>query len=525
MAILNLASLMEQHARRRPDRVAVIAGETRFTYGEMDAWANRIAGGLQASGIRPGDHVGLLCPNLPYFPAAYFGILKTGATVVPLNAMLTPREIAYHLRDSDAKALFCFEGTAERPMAEAAKAAVAVVPSCERLIVMPREGSDAFNDDPDVTTLAQLTAGHPNTFETAATSPEDTAVMLYTSGTTGQAKGAELTHLNMVMNAMVSADVCVNGHDENGNHSTAITLPLFHATAQTVQMNAYFYLGGSLVLLPRFDPSTLLAAMLKERVTHWIGVPTMYWSLMTYVREHGIDVSAVAATLKLACSGGAPMPVELLKDFQETFRIRVTEGYGLSEVSPVACINHLDRPAKPGTVGQPLFSVDVMCVDEHDRPVAAGQPGEVVIRGHNVMKGYYKQPEATAEAMRNGWFHTGDIGTIDSDGYVSIIDRKKDMILRGGFNVYPRELEEILMTHPAVSLAAVIGVPDERLGEEVKAVVVRKPSAHVSEDELRSWCKAQFASYKYPRLIEFRTELPTSATGKILKRELRVSSR
>jgi long-chain acyl-CoA synthetase len=190
----------------------------------------------------------------------------------------------------------------------------------------------------------------------------------------------------------------------------------------------------------------------------------------------------------------------------------------------VACFNHLDRPARPGTVGQPLFSVDVMCVDEHDQPVAPGQPGEVVIRGHNVMKGYYKQPDATAEVMRNGWFHTGDIGTIDADGYVTIVDRKKDMILRGGFNVYPRELEEMLMTHPAVSLAAVIGVPDERLGEEVKAIVVKKPNAQVTEDELRTWCKSQFASYKYPRLIEFRTELPTSATGKILKRKLRVSS-
>jgi len=190
----------------------------------------------------------------------------------------------------------------------------------------------------------------------------------------------------------------------------------------------------------------------------------------------------------------------------------------------VACINHLDRPSKPGTVGQPLFGVDVMCVDDRDRPVEAGQPGEVVIRGHNVMKGYYKQPEATAEAMRNGWFHTGDIGTIDADGYVSIVDRKKDMILRGGFNVYPRELEEVLMTHPGVSMAAVIGVPDERLGEEVKAVIVRKPSTNVTEDELLSWCKSQFAAYKYPRLFEFRTELPTSATGKILKRELRVSS-
>jgi long-chain acyl-CoA synthetase len=522
VATVNLASVIEQHARRRPDRIAVVFGGTRLTYAALNAWANRIAGGLAASGIGPGDHVGLLCPNLPYFPAAYFGILKTGAAVVPLNILLKPREIAYHLRDSDAKALICFEGTPELPMADAAKAALAVVPSCMRLIVMPRDGSEM--NDPDVTTLAQLTAGQPPTFETFPTDPGDTAVILYTSGTTGQPKGAELTHSNMVMNAMVSAELCATSSDEQGNHSTAVTLPLFHATAQTCQMTAYFHLGGALLLLPRFEPAALLALMMKERATHWIGVPTMYWSMLRYVRDQKVDVSSLAGSLKLAVSGGAPMPVELMKDFQETFSVRIVEGYGLSETSPVACFNHLDRPSKPGTVGQPLFCVDVMCVDVNttdDEPVATGQPGEVVMRGHNIMKGYYKQPEATAVAMRNGWFHTGDIGIIDADGYLSIVDRKKDMILRGGFNVYPRELEEVLLTHPAVSLAAVIGVPDERLGEEVKAIVVKKPAAKITEDELRAWCKGQFAAYKYPRLIEFRTELPTGPTGKILKRELR----
>jgi len=216
------------------------------------------------------------------------------------------------------------------------------------------------------------------------------------------------------------------------------------------------------------------------------------------------------------------MPVELMSDFEKTFGIRIVEGYGLSETSPVASFNHLDKPSKPGTVGQPLFAVDIMIVNDNDEQVETGQTGEVVIRGHNVMKGYYKQPEATAEAMRNGWFHTGDIGVFDADGYLSIVDRKKDMILRGGLNVYPRELEEVMLTHPAVSLVAVVGVSDERLGEEVKAFVVKKAGADVTEDELRAWCKEQFAAYKYPRFIEFRTELPTSATGKILKRELRV---
>jgi long-chain acyl-CoA synthetase len=523
--MLNLASMLEQHARRRPGTEAVVCGDKRLTYAQLDGSANQIANALAASGIRRGDHVALLCPNLPYFPAVYFGILKTGATVVPLNVLLKPREIAYHLRDSDAKAMFCFQGTGELPMAEAAKAAIAVVPACKQLIVLPHPTlpiDPALQEGPDVVPLARFIGSQPSTFETVATSPDDTAVILYTSGTTGQPKGAELTHMNMVVNGMCSAELCAGSHDTDGRHATAVTLPLFHATAQTAQMLAYLHLGGTLVLLPRFEPAALLAAMTAERITHWIGVPTMYWTLLKYAREQKIDVSTAAATLRLAVSGGAPMPVELMRDFEKTFGVRIAEGYGLSETSPVATFNHVDRPSKPGTVGPPLFAVDIKVVDDKDDPLPTGQPGEVVIRGHNVMKGYYKQPEATAEAMRNGWFHTGDIGTFDEDGYLSIVDRKKDMILRGGFNVYPRELEEVMLTHPSVSLVAVVGVPDPRLGEEVKAFVVTKPGAEISEDALRAWCQEQFAAYKYPRLFEFRTELPTSATGKILKRELRV---
>jgi long-chain acyl-CoA synthetase len=523
--MLNLSAVLEQHTRRKPDAEALVCGEKRLTYAQLNAWANQIANALAASGIRRGDHVALLCPNLPYFPAVYFGILKAGATVVPLNVLLKPREIAYHLRDSDAKAIFCFQGTPELPMAEAAKAAIAVVPACKTLIVLPHPSiplDPAFDDGSDVIPLARFIGGQPPEFETIATNSEDTAVILYTSGTTGQPKGAELTHLNMVVNGMVSAELCAGSHDESGRHATAITLPLFHATAQTAQMLAYLHLGGTLVLLPRFDPAALLAAMAAERATHWIGVPTMYWTLLKHAREQNIDVSSAAATLRLAVSGGAPMPVELMRDFEKTFGVRIIEGYGLSETSPVATFNHLDRPSKPGTVGQPLFAVDIMIVNDNDEPVQTGQPGEVVVRGHNVMKGYYKQPEATAQAMRNGWFHTGDIGMFDADGYLSIVDRKKDMILRGGFSVFPRELEEVILTHPGVSLVAVIGVPDERLGEEVKAFVVKKAGAEVTEDALKAWCKEQFAAYKYPRLIEFRTELPTNATGKILKRELRV---
>jgi long-chain acyl-CoA synthetase len=347
-------------------------------------------------------------------------------------------------------------------------------------------------------------------------------VILYTSGTTGHPKGAELTHANMLLNAIASRDMMLPALTAGGEQAAElITLPLFHSTAQTCQMNASLYGGFRMVLLPRFDPPVVLETMRRERVALWVGVPTMYWTLLKYIEKEHIDPRPIADHLRLCISGGAPMPVEVMQQFERTFGVRVLEGYGLSETSPVACFNQIHRPSKPGTVGQPIFGVDVRCVDDQGRPVAVGERGEVIIRGPNVMKGYYKRTEATDDAMRNGWFHTGDIGTLDADGYLSIVDRKKDMILRAGFNVYPRELEEVMMTHPDVSLVAVVGVPDERLGEEVKAYVVRKPGATVAEDELIEWCRERFAAYKYPRRIEFRETLPMGATGKILKRALK----
>jgi long-chain acyl-CoA synthetase len=300
-----------------------------------------------------------------------------------------------------------------------------------------------------------------------------------------------------------------------------ITLPLFHTTGQTVQMNTNMYGGSRVVLLPRFEPHTTIEAMIREKVNFWVGVPTMYWALLRYVDETGFDVSRIKETMKVCTSGGAPMPVEVMMAFQERFGVRVLEGYGLSETSPLACFNHFEKPSKPGTVGQAIFGVDVRCFDDDDNEVPRGTRGEVVIRGANVMKGYYKRPEATAEAFRSGWFHSGDIGVMDEEGYLAIVDRKKDMILRGGYNVYPRELEEEIMTHPAVSLCAVIGVPDDRMGEEVKAFVVLKQGAELTKSEFLTWCRSRFAANKYPRHVEFRDSLPIGGTGKILKRGLR----
>jgi long-chain acyl-CoA synthetase len=519
---LNLSSVLEHQASLTPDRLAITFAGKSLSYGQLNAAAAQVAGGLGSLGIAPGDHVALSCPNVPWFPIAYYGILKAGAVVVPLNVLLKPREIAYHLKDSDARALLVFEGTAELPMAQMARAACDES-GCANLVVLTADPAAPSPVSPAIT-LGHLMHGQSPVFETRRRRPSDTAVILYTSGTTGHPKGAELTHENMLLNAVATHAMLAPASKGGFEQEVAlVTLPLFHSTAQTCQMNSGLYGGFRLVLLPRFDPATVLQTIADEGVGFWIGVPTMYWSLLDHAASGNADIAAIAKHLRCCVSGGAPMPVAVLRRFEATFGVRVLEGYGLSETAPVVAFNQLYRPSKPGTVGFPIFGVDVRCVDDDGRPVAAGERGEVVVRGPSVMKSYYNRPEATEEAMRNGWFHTGDIGVLDSEGYLAIVDRKKDMILRGGFNVYPRELEEVIITHPAVAQAAVIGVPDERLGEEVKAFIVRKPGAVLTEEELIAWSREQFASYKYPRFVEFRDALPVGPTGKVLKRALKIT--
>ncbi len=519
---LNIASMVSHHARLAPQNEAIVWADIRMTYGQLDAMSNQVAHALVEMGIGHGDKVALSCPNLPFFPAVYYGIMKVGAAVVPLSVLFKPREVAYHLTDSDAKAVFVFEGTEDLPLAKCVKEAFDEVDSCQHLVVMTKDPT-AASPFPEHHTLEAITVDRSATFDMYATKPEDTCAILYTSGTTGQPKGAELTHLNLYSNITTTYLIHLPVLDfTDGKQKTVlITLPLFHTTGQTVQMNTNIYGGNRIVLLPRFEPKATLEAMVKEKVNFWVGVPTMYWAILKYVEETGYDISRVAESMNVCTSGGAPMPVEVMKAFEAKFGLRVMEGYGLSETSPLATFNHFQKPSKAGTVGQAIFGVDVRCFDENDKEVARGERGEVVIRGTNVMKGYYKRPEATAEAFRNGWFHSGDVGVMDDEGYLSIVDRKKDMILRGGYNVYPRELEEIIITHPAVSLCAVIGVPDERLGEEVKAFVVLKQGTELSEAEFIDWCRKQFAANKYPRHVEFRESLPIGGTGKIFKRALR----
>ncbi len=514
----NLAALLDQTTAKYPEREAIVFGDLRLNYAQVNGAANQVANLLVSRGIKPGDKVALSCPNLPYFTIIYYGILKAGATVVPLNVLLKPREVAYHLADSDAKAYFAFEGAPDLPIGDAAWAGFQETPGCEHFFLIKLDSSAPAPLEPPEY-YAPLVAEQSPVFETVEVDDDDTAVILYTSGTTGQPKGAELRHRNMRDNAL-SGTALFNA-DENNPDTYLCVLPLFHSFGQTVIQNGAIAYGGTVVMLPRFEPQAALQLMLANDVTFFAGVPTMYWGLLGALEE-GVDVSKIAANLRVAAAGGAALPAEVHKDFQARFGVTILEGYGLSETSPVASFAPWGQEVRVGSIGTPIPGVEMKLINDDWSDVADDPDaiGEIAIKGHNIMKGYYQRPEATEEAIKDGWFRSGDLAKKDADGFYYIVDRSKDMIIRGGYNVYPRELEEILMTHPAVSLVAVIGVPHDSHGEEIKAVVVPAPGAEVTPDELVAWGKEQFAAYKYPRIVEIVDALPMTSTGKILKREL-----
>lgn len=513
--MLNLAVLLEDSARDLPDREAVVCGPVRMTYAEVDAAASRVAHALAARGIGPGDRVALTCPNLHHFPPAYYGILKAGAAVVPLNVLLTADEIAYHLDDSLAAAYLCFEGTPELPMGRNGFTAFNASPECREFLLITLDPA-AESPVEGAETLGAAVAGLPDSHPSVPRAETDTAVILYTSGTTGRPKGAELSHSNMVQNAQLGFRLFGAGPHERH----LVALPLFHSFGQTINMNHGFLAGGTLVLMPRFEAGAALALMSAESVTLLAAVPTMYWALLNHPDE--THIAAVASKLRICISGGAPLTLATMKAFEDRFSVQILEGYGLSETSPIATFNRADRPRKVGSIGQPVWGVRAKVVDSDGAEAGVDEPGELRLAGHNVMTGYLHRPKETAEVLSpDGWFRTGDIARMDADGYYFIVDRIKDLIIRAGFNVYPREIEEVLSRHPAVGLVAVVGVPHERHGEEIKAYVVRKPDTELTEPELIAWAKEKMATFKYPRSVEFRDTLPMTASGKILKRELR----
>ena len=502
----NLAVMLRESRNAKPDHPLCHISDLTFSYAQVDEISGRVASALLGSGLRRGDKVAVQLPNLPQFLFTYFAILKAGLVMVPLNPLLKAPEVAYQLQDSESRVLITFEGFAAEAVAGARQAGD--VPT----YVVNLPGHD---QRPEGTRHYDELYFADDTGEIEPTDADDTAVIIYTSGTTGKPKGAELTHFQLYMNCTVAGGLFGFRDDD----VAVAVLPMFHVFGLSSVLNTAVRFGGTLVLIPRFEPDAVLDAIARYRCTIFSGVPTMYYALVR-ADLAGRDLSS----LRVGISGGAAIPGEVIRAFEEKFPgVVILEGYGLTETASSTTFNISAEQRKVLSIGKPIWGVEVRVVDEQDKPLPPGSEniGEIVIRGHNVMKGYYGNPAATAEAFRGGWFHTGDLAYADKDGYLFVVDRKKDMLIRGGYNVYPREIEEVLFGHPAVAEAAVVGKADPKLGEEILAFVVPKPGAEADPDDIMAYCRERLAAYKYPREVRIAEDLPKGPTGKILKRELR----
>jgi long-chain acyl-CoA synthetase len=505
----NLAIMLRESARSLPAKDFLRYAGGRLSYGEADELSSRVATSLRSRGLPPGATVAVQLPNVPEFVLAYFGILKAGLTMMPVNPLLKRDEIRYQLGDSDAVMLI-HTGSRE------AASALTDFPGIESVVVTAAATggppSDLYGDQAGTPFTELLTTvADPDIHPGAA---DDTAVLLYTSGTTGHPKGAELSHFQLYMTCTLGAQTFGTLPED----VSLAVLPLFHVYGLSSILNGATRYGRTIALLERFSAEAVLDAIERDRITIMAGVPTMYHALAE-ADITGRDLSS----LRVGSSGGAAIPVSVLQRFEAKYGITVLEGYGLSESASTVTVNPSVASRKFESIGKPLWGIELRIVGPDDQPLPPGREhvGEIVLRGHNVTKGYYKRPEATAEAFRNGWFYTGDLGYVDDDGFVFVVDRKKDMIIRGGFNVYPREVEELLYRHPAVLDAAVVGRPDPRLGEEIQAFIVLRPDSDQTAEDVRSWVKERIAAYKYPREVHVVDALPTGPTGKIHKQTLR----
>jgi long-chain acyl-CoA synthetase len=499
----NLAVILSETAHSSPDRPVALFTGGELTYRQLDHASDRLAGSLIALGIKPGDPVALQLPNIPQFLISYFGILKAGGIVVPLNVMLRAPEVAFHLGDSGARVLITWEGI----LTEAAKGAEAAGLDQIYAVGHADDSGAAFPFE----RLLDVMVPH---FEMISRQPMDTAVVVYTSGTTGRPKGAELTHMQLYMNA----DIPGRLFDVQPDDIVITMLPLFHVFGLSSILDVCVRFGCTMSLIPRFTPAAVLTAIQRDRVTIFEGVPTMFADVLSYPDLADYDLSSV----RIAISGGASIPAPVLDAFEERFGLVILEGYGLTETASTTTFNVSADERRAYSVGKPIWGTQTQVWDTDGRPLPPGPEhvGEVVTRGMHVMKGYWHNPEATANAFAGDWLHTGDLGYFDEDGFLFIVSRKKELIIRGGYNVYPSEIENVLHAHPAVAEAAVVGIPDERLGEEVMAVVIVRPSMDLFEQELVSYCRERLAAYKCPRIFQFRSELPKNTLGKVLKDEL-----
>jgi long-chain acyl-CoA synthetase len=484
----SIPELLRQRAVAAPDRIFLFseADKRQFTYREFESAVRRVAGMLAAHGIGKGDVVSLLLPNSVEYVIAYFACWHIGALAGPINSLLKAQEIAYVISNSEAKVLLVHSDFVTQ--IESKEVGIIVFDNVERICDQP-VGETRIDKN-------------------------DEAIIIYTSGTTGKPKGCLLTHGNVIANARQISRWL--GFTEADRLLTI--MPLFHMNAVSVTTMSALYAGGSTVVSPKFSASRFWQIISDYQITSFGSVATML-SMLLSTYPDGVPSGLSTRQLRFAMCGSAPVPAEVMKRFEATFNCLVVEGYGLSESTCRSTFNPPDQRRRPGSCGLPIGN-DMRVVDEADRDVPDGSLGEIVLRGENILKGYYKNPDATATAFRHGWFHTGDIGYRDTDGFYYIVDRKSDMIIRGGENIYPREIDEVLYQHPSVAAAAAVGVPDDLYGEEVAAVIVLKDSAKTSEQEVIEFCKARLADYKCPKTVHFVNDIPKGPTGKLLKREL-----
>lgn len=494
-----------------PNQVAIKFYEKEISYQELWTQSDKFASALQQSGVKKGDRTAIMLPNCPHYIIAFYGILKAGSIVTQVNPMLLEKELLHILNDSGAQTIIVYEPLYPRVKAIAEQTAlesiIVVSFSPEKMTLVEDQFFESFVgkgiEKPEPVPINLL---------------EDVAVLQYTGGTTGRSKGAMLTHRNIAVNAQQSHSFFQ--HELTfGKESCLTVIPLFHVFAMTSCMNLSILIGAKIILLPRFELAEVLNTIKVEQPTTFPGVPTMYIAIVNHpeAEKYGID------SIRLCNSGSAPMPIETMKEFERKTGAKILEGFGLSEASPVTHANPVFADRKTGSVGIGLPATDYKVVDlaTGENEVPTGELGELIIRGPQVMKGYWNMPEETEQALRDGWLYTGDITKVDEDGYVYIVDRKKDMIIASGYNVYPRDIEEVLYEHPAVQEAVVIGIPDAYRGETIKAIIVQKTGHSVTGQEVMEWTKERIATYKVPAIIEFRDSLPKTQVGKILRRALR----
>ncbi len=494
---------MEYQAFRRPNKTAVVFGEKGYSYSFLNAAANKVANTLRSLGVHQGDRVSMWLPNCPEFITSFYGILKVGAVVVPMNILFKAREIEYLLSNSEAKVLITVA-----PCLETVRQVSNKLSCLENIIALGLE-----DHEKDALSFGKFIGKFSDQFFGIDLSFDDTATILYTSGTTGNPKGAMLTHRNLYLNAEYYAE----GLGANENWVGICLLPLSHLLSLAAGQFVLFGRGATMHVMERFTAEQAAMIIAKHKVNYTFAVPTVYAMFLALPDEPQYDLRS----LEVCITTGAMTPLDLRKRFEEKFSCKTIQAYGQVESSPVITMDRLDKPRKFESVGYPLPHLEVKIVDDEDRTLPPNQHGEICARGHCVMKGYWKNPEGTGEAIRDGWLHTGDIGMIDGEGYVYIFDRKKDMIICGGYNIYPIEIENLLYEHPKVLEASVVAVPDERLGEIPKAYIVLKPGETASEQEIMDYVKERLAAYKKLRAVEFLEALPKGPTGKILRRALR----